>query len=113
MSNKQYFGRTLIKKGNDIKLDVLLEIPDLPEKVKLESITPQFLVKCGNNTIDSIKLKEIPNEKHKHYIIPLDSKYLDFGDLLLEVSVAIPDKDFEDKYRNELIVHDTMITIIP
>lgn len=46
-----------------------------------------------------------------NYVVRIDTSEIGVGDLKLLIKALIPDEDFDDKVRTEVIVVDTNITV--
>lgn len=55
--------------------------------------------------------KECKRVDENNYIVLVDTNLIGTGDLVCKVTAHIPDEDFEDKLRTEVVVIQTGITL--
>lgn len=76
--------------------------------------TYDFIVDVFCNPIKSIKIEKSKANKvdDDNYILCIDSNAIGKGKVKVKVTAHIPDEDFEDGLRTEVVVVDTGISII-
>ena len=76
--------------------------------------TYDFVVDVFCNPMKSIRIEKSKANKvdDDNYILCVDSNAIGKGKVKVKVTAHIPDTDFADSYRTEVIVVDTGISII-
>lgn len=70
---------------------------------------PKKVIKAtkeGNN------LDKIVKVDSSNYIVLIDTNEIETGTIKCKVTAYIPDSDFEDKYRTEVVIEDTGIKVV-
>lgn len=95
--------------GSKFKLQILID--DLPEPLTMEDI--DFICMIGNmaNSV-TLRKRDLINPKPGVYVAPLDSANIGRGELWMAVSANIPDADYKDGSRTEIIQLKTNIIIV-
>lgn len=67
---------------------------------------------CYSNRKVTIEKKDMSRQDENNYIARLDSRLLGSGELKCMVTAYIPDSDFDDGYRTEVVCVDTNCDIV-
>jgi hypothetical protein len=95
--------------GTELKLNVNIEpIGD----VTMDNYEFEIEVYCSPKKSIVIKKSDAIRIDESNYVILIDSEVVGAGDLKCKITAHIPDGDFEDNIRTEVIGIDTGINIV-
>lgn len=95
--------------GTELKLNVNIEpIGD----VTMDNYEFEIEVYCSPKKSIVIKKDDAIRVDESNYVILIDSEVVGAGDLKCKITAHIPDGDFEDNIRTEVIGIDTGINIV-
>lgn len=95
--------------GSEIKLNVGIEpIGDLT----MDDYDFECEFYCFSNKKVNLHKRAMIRRDERNYIAPIDSSALGAGSLKCKVTAYIPDMDFEDGVRTEIVYLDTQINIV-
>jgi hypothetical protein len=95
--------------GTELKLNVNIEpIGD----VTMDNYEFEIEVYCSPKKSIVIKKGDAIRIDESNYVILIDSEVVGAGDLKCKITAHIPDGDFEDNIRTEVIGIDTGINIV-
>lgn len=95
--------------GTEIKLNIHIDpLGDL----SMSDYNFKVDVYCHSKKYISIDKKNSIRVDNNNYIILIDTEKIGIGTLKCKVTAYIPDKDFSDSYRTEVMVINTGINII-
>lgn len=102
-------NKILVELGTELKLNVHIAPID---GITINDYDYQTTVYCNPRKSIVIPKEETINVDEENYIIRVDTTSLGAGDLYCKVTAYIPDEDFNDGLRTEVVVIDTMIDIV-
>lgn len=95
--------------GTEFKLNVNIEpIGD----VTMDNYEFKIEAYCSSKKNVIIEKKDTIRIDESNYVIRLNSEDLGVGDLKCKITAHIPDGDFDDNFRTEVIIMDTGLTIV-
>lgn len=101
--------RTKIYLGTELKLNISIEPVD---GLTMDDYEFQIEAYCTPRKTIVVQKSEAIKVDSTNYIILVDTSVVGQGDLKLKVTAHIPDGDFNDQLRTEVMVVDTGLTII-
>lgn len=95
--------------GTEIKLNISIDPID---GVTMDDYDFTIEAYCSAKRVMTIKKEDALRVDSSNYIILLDTTILGAGNLKCKITAHIPDDDFSDALRTEVVVVDTGVTIM-
>ena len=95
--------------GTELKLNVNIEPIGT---VTMDDYNFEVEVYCSPKKTIIVQKSEAIRLDESNYIILVDTNVVGAGDLKCKVTAQVPDGDFSDMYRTEVVAMDTGIKII-
>lgn len=95
--------------GTELKLNVNIEPIG---EITMDDYDFEVDVWCSLKRISTIPKNEAIRVDENNYIVCVDSSLLGHGQVKLKVTAHVPDRDFEDGLRTEVVYVNTNIEII-
>lgn len=100
---------TSIFLGTELKLNVNIEPMG---ELTMEDYDWLVEVYCSAQRVVTVEKKEAIKVDSNNYVILVDSAELGAGDIKCKVTAYMPDFDFSDNYRTEVLIMDTGLNVI-
>lgn len=95
--------------GTELKLNINIEpLGD----ITMDDYDFEVDIYCSLKRVQTIVKDDAIRVDENNYIVCIDSSLLGHGDLKAKITARIPDGDFDDNYRTEVVYLNTDITII-
>lgn len=95
--------------GTELKLNVNIEPMG---ELTMEDYDWSVEVYCSTKRVVTVEKKEAIKVDSNNYVILVDSAELGAGDIKCKVTAYMPDLDFSDNYRTEVLIIDTGLNVI-
>ena len=95
--------------GTELKLNVNIEPIG---SVTMDEYDFEIEVYCSPKRTISINKEEAIRVDANNYIVLVDTEVIGAGDLKCKVKAEIPDADFDDRRRTEIVAVETGIQIV-
>lgn len=95
--------------GTEFKLNVNIEPIG---GVTMDNYEFKIEAYCSSKKNVIIEKKDTIRIDESNYVIRLNSEDLGVGDLKCKITAHIPDADFDDNFRTEVVIMDTGLTIV-
>lgn len=100
---------TIVGIGTELKLNVNIEpIGD----ITMDDYDFEVDVYCSQKRITTIRKSEAIRVDDSNYIILVNTEPLGHGDVKVKVTAHIPDDDFDDGLRTEVVFLNADITVV-
>lgn len=109
MAIQRNTNKVTVELGTELKLNVHIAPID---GITIEDYDFTTEVYCNPRKSLTILKSETISVDSENYIIRVDTAPLGTGDLYCKVTAYIPDDDFADGFRTEVVVIDTAIDIV-
>ena len=95
--------------GTELKLNINIEPIG---EITMDDYDFEVDIYCSLKRVQTITKREAIRVDSDNYILCVDSSLLGHGELKAKVTAFIPDTDFEDNYRTEVVYITTIYSII-
>lgn len=101
--------KRLVYLGSKIKVNV--SIPAI-DSITMDNYDFEVVLFCYPNKSLLLRKEELIRVDESNYVARLDTTLVGEGDLKAKITAYIPDGDFEDRVRTEVIVSLVNVTIV-
>ena len=95
--------------GTELKLNINIEPIG---EITMDDYDFEVDVYCSLKRVQTIKKEDAIRVDENNYTLCVDSSLLGHGELKAKVTAFIPDGDFEDNYRTEVVYITTIYSIV-
>lgn len=95
--------------GSELKLNVSIEPIGTLTMDDYDFVVEVY---CSNQKVLNIPKSQAIRVDEENYVVLVDTKVIGTGRIKCKVTAQIPDADFSDSYRTEVVIIDTELDII-
>lgn len=95
--------------GTELKLNIHIEPIG---EITMDDYDFEVEIYCSSKRAITVKKSDAIRNDENNYIILVDTNIVGSGALKCKVTAYIPDGDFEDSLRTEIVIIDTGINIV-
>lgn len=95
--------------GSELKLNIHIDEMDGMTMDDYDFIVNIY---CAANRSQTVKKDEAIRVDNNNYIVLVDTSKTGLGSLICKVTAYLPDGDFPDEVRKEIVIEDTGIKVV-